>query len=282
MRRILWIAANTFTEALRQRFFAFLLLLGVALAASGSLLRVFDFGNSELKFSADFGFGGMFLFGSILSVVMTAQLFFSELDNRTALPLLARPVRRWEFFLGKFFGIWALLGVFVVALGAVLGGMLLMRYWDLAATAEAIRTANPKAPSPPPTPWFSVSGFALAGLLQWVRLGVVASVTLLVCSFARTFLYAVIVATMSVLVCQMQGIGRVAFTKADNAGWVRTLADVLGRVIPDLQLFDLGVPLALQPEGVPLGTLFSALGYGALYVPVLLLVAVWLFNDREI
>ena len=60
LKKIFWIARNTFTEAVRQKFFSFLLLLGAGLIAVSLGLTNFDFGNSELKFIADFGFGGVF------------------------------------------------------------------------------------------------------------------------------------------------------------------------------------------------------------------------------
>jgi hypothetical protein len=44
---------------------------------------------------------------------------FSEMENRTALTLLARPLRRWEFLAGKLLGVWALLAVLVAALVGV-------------------------------------------------------------------------------------------------------------------------------------------------------------------
>jgi ABC-type transport system involved in multi-copper enzyme maturation permease subunit len=271
--RVRTLARNTFTEAIRQRFFGFLVLLGAALAVAGALLRTFNFGNSELKFTADFGFGAIFLFGSILAVVMTAQLFFSEIENRTALTLLARPVRRWEFFAGKFFGMWALLGVFVVVLAAILGFLLQMRAWELAAQTAA--EAQP--------PWFDASGFALFALLQWLRLGVVAALTLLVCSFAQTFLYAVVVATLAVLVCQLRGVIETLpdATRGESV-WLRQAVAAICRLIPDLQMFDLGVPLALDPKGVPAAVSAAALGYGSLYVLLLLALAIWLFWDREV
>jgi ABC-type transport system involved in multi-copper enzyme maturation permease subunit len=273
LRRLFALSANTFTEASRQRFFAFLVLLGMAVAVSGAFLRAFNFGNSELKFTADFGFGCVFFFGSILAVVMPAQLFFSELDNRTALPLLARPVRRWEFVAGKFLGAWALLGVFCALLFGVLGALLFLRSRELAQ--EALLAGGE-------APWFSMGGLALFALLQWLRLGVVAALTLLVCGFARSFLYTVVVSFLALLVCQLQGAGRAAFAKGAGTPWARALTDGLGRLLPDLQLFDLGVPLVLQPEGAPAGAVTSAAAYGGLYELALLALAAWLFLDREI
>lgn len=273
LQRVASLATNTFTEALRQRFFAFLMLLGVMLALSGMLLRTFNFGTSELKFLADFGFGGVFLFGSILAVVMTVQLFFSELDNRTALTLLARPVRRWEFFLGKFLGIQVLLGVFIAVLLGVLGILLAVRSWELGR--EALRLGAPM-------PWFSTWGLFVFGVLQCLRLAIVSAMTLFVCSFARTFLYAVIVSAMAVLACQLQGIGDAALVQNDSGTLLHFIVENCGRVIPDLQAFDLGAPLVLQPEGVPVAVVLGAMGYALLYIPALLLLGVWLFRDREI
>ena len=102
--RTVAIAANTFLEAVRQKFFNALLLLAIALVASARFFQQFDFGAGELKFIADFGFGALFVFGAVLSVFMTAQLFFNELENRTVQTLLAKPLHRIEFLVGKWLG----------------------------------------------------------------------------------------------------------------------------------------------------------------------------------
>ncbi|MFM1748958.1 MAG: hypothetical protein RLZZ188_2624, partial [Verrucomicrobiota bacterium] len=79
------IARNTLREAARQRLFQFLLLLALALVLGARWLRDFNFGAPELKFLADCGFGAMAFLGSALTIAATAQLFFSEIENRTAL-----------------------------------------------------------------------------------------------------------------------------------------------------------------------------------------------------
>ncbi|NBV52258.1 MAG: ABC transporter permease [Verrucomicrobia bacterium] len=178
LRRTLWISRVTFLEAVRQRFFAFLLLLGAAMVLSSVSLRVFDFGHGELKFIADFGFGGMFFFGSVLAVVMTAQLFFSEIDNKTALTLLAKPLSRAEFLLGKFCGAWAVLGVFIVVLAGLQGIVLWAREQELIALAEQ----SGKLPAT-----FSVGGLGQLILMQWLRLGVVIAIVLAISALARTY-----------------------------------------------------------------------------------------------
>ncbi|MDR1818006.1 MAG: ABC transporter permease [Puniceicoccales bacterium] len=277
-RRVRHIAGNTFREASRQKFFAFVVVLASALALSGLFLRVFSFGMSELRFVADFGFGGIFLFGSILGIVMTAQLFFAELDNRTVLTLLARPVRRWEFIAGKFFGMWLLLGVFVAATGGVLAALLQTRSLELASLA---------AETGAPAPWFSAGGLGVFLVLQWVRLGVVAALTLFVCAFARSFLYAVVVSALAVLVCQLRGFGALATTSTGGATGdapslpLRLAGNALV-LVPDLQVFDLGVPLALEPAGVAGEVLRSAALSGLVFTAAPLALAAWIFSDREV
>ena len=103
--RVRLIAAVTLREALRQKLVAVLALIAVGLVAGVRALRDFNFGASELKFIADFGDGAIAGFGAVLTVTLTAQLFFSEIENRTALTLLAKPVWRTEFLMGKFLGV---------------------------------------------------------------------------------------------------------------------------------------------------------------------------------
>jgi len=167
LTRASWIARITFLEAIRQRFFAFLLVLSAAMVVSSVSFRFMDFGHSELKFVADFAFGGMFLFGSVLALVMTAQLFFAEIDNRTALTLLAKPLSRTEFLLGKFLGTWAVLGVFVFSLAFLQGIILWSRTQELIVLAAETGRVAPDFTSvaSPPSP--CCSGSASASSPRW-------------------------------------------------------------------------------------------------------------------
>lgn len=273
LKKIFWLARNAFTEAVRQKFFSFLLLLGVGLMCVSLSMTSFDFGNSELKFIADFGFGGIFLFGSVLAVAMSVQLFFTEIENRTALTLLAKPVRRIEFILGKFFGIWLLLGVFVVVMCAALAAVLAFRAGTVAEIAAARGL---------PEPFLSFDGLAVFGALQWFRLGIVAAMTIAVSSFAQTHLYAVVVSFCALLVGQLQYVFR-DFAGDEKAGTLlRGVAGTVSNLIPNLQLFNVGEPLVLEADGLSASALGCAFGYGALWIAVFTAIAAVFFRFREI
>ena len=79
LSRTLVIASNTFREAVRMKLFLAKTGLAICALASSFLFREFNFGSSELKFIADFGFGGMTVFGSALAIIVTAQLFLGEI-----------------------------------------------------------------------------------------------------------------------------------------------------------------------------------------------------------
>lgn len=273
LKKIFWLARNAFTEAVRQKFFSFLLLLGAGLTLLSLSLTNFDFGDSELKFIADFGFGGVFLFGSVLAVVMTVQLFFTEIDNRTALTLLAKPVRRGEFIFGKFLGIWLLLGVFAALMCGVLALVLALRAGTVAEAAAARGL---------PAPFLSFGGIAVFAALQWIRLGIVAALTMAVSSFAQTHLYAVIVSFCAVLVCQLQYVFSDFADDAKAGVFARGAAASAAKLIPNLQIFNVGELLVLDPVGLSSTALWSAVGAGALWIAVFLAISALFFRFREI
>jgi ABC-type transport system involved in multi-copper enzyme maturation permease subunit len=269
-----WIARITFLEAIRQRFFAFLLVLSAAMVVSSVSFRFMDFGHSELKFVADFAFGGMFLFGSVLALVMTAQLFFAEIDSRTALTLLAKPLSRTEFLLGKFIGIWAVLGVFVFSL-AFLQGIIL---WSRAQELIVLATENGRV-----APEFSSGGLATFALLQWFRLGVVAAMVLMVSAVARTFLFAVVVGAMTIVAGQLQWLAQEALLKPSEAGALtKGLLWLSSRVIPNLQQFNIGDTLVLDPKALPAEAIGPVVLSGAFYLVAFLALASLAFRRREI
>ena len=273
LRRTLWISRVTFLEAVRQRFFAFLLVLGAAMVLSSVSLRVFDFGHGELKFIADFGFGGMFFFGSVLAVVMTAQLFFGEIENRTALTLLAKPLSRAEFLLGKFFGAWAVLGVFVVVLAGLQGVVLWAREQELIAVAE-------QAGRIPAT--FSLGGLCQLVLLQWLRLGVVIAIVLAISALARTFLFAVVVGSLAVVAGQLQWIAQDALLRPTDSAAYAAFLWVSTRLIPNLQQFNLADSLVLGSSAVEEGALLAVGFSGLAYLVAYLTAGALLFRRREI
>lgn len=269
--RVYIIAANTFTEAVRQKVFYFLLLIAVGMVASSSFFRDFNFGSNELKFIADFGVGATVFFGSILAIVATAQLFFAEIENRTALTILAKPVFRSEFIFGKVMGVAAVLGVFCLLMAALMSAVL---YHRESVIMEIVPEQFEKGRL------MHYGDIWLFAVAQWAKFCVLISITVLIASFSNTNLFTAAVSFFVLIICHLQYLARDA--------WERTtlmLAQagvfLLGVLFPNFQIFNFGDQVA---QSTPLDPLRVAqvCGYGVLYVLVFNALAVYSFRHREI
>ena len=119
MMAIRVIAANTFREALRDRILYLFLGFAVLLLASSKLFGILTVGEQE-KIIKDMGLAGIQFFTMLIAVMMSVILISREIDSRTVYYTLAKPVRRWQFLLGKYFGLLATVLVNLALMTAVL------------------------------------------------------------------------------------------------------------------------------------------------------------------
>lgn len=272
--RIRLIAGTTFLEAVRQKFFNSLLLISIALVGSSTFFQQFDFGTGELKFITDFGFGALFFFGSILSITATTQLFFNEIENRTALTILAKPVHKLEFLAGKFLGAHLLMLCFTLIITLVLCAILYWRETILLDRLSSDVTLNGS--------FIRYGDVFLFGFLQWMKFGILAAITLFVASFSNTNLYTIVVSFFVLIICQLQYIARDAYSGME-AGWERLLVFGLGLIFPNFQLFNVGDQLVFEVEqAMPVVTILQITAYGLIYTVAFILLSQVNFSRREI
>jgi ABC-type transport system involved in multi-copper enzyme maturation permease subunit len=172
LRRIRLLARHTVGEARHQRLVLLLGLTGAALVPGVRWLGDFNFGAAELKFIGDFGLGVVGFLGTLLAVLATAHLFFAEITSGAAQFVLTRPVRRWEYVAGNFAGIVAVLTLFVLGMAVILAGLIAVRGAQLGAAAGPLPV------------------FLQACALQWMKIILVAAMTLFICTYAGSVLFA--------------------------------------------------------------------------------------------
>ena len=124
MNRVYHIALNTFREAVRDRVLYNLVAFAVLMCGTAILVGQISFGIEKLVV-INLGLTAVSLFGVVISIFIGIGLVSKEIEKRTLYTLLSRPVRRWEFVVGKFLGLVGTLFVntFFMAIG-VLGAML--------------------------------------------------------------------------------------------------------------------------------------------------------------
>jgi ABC-type transport system involved in multi-copper enzyme maturation permease subunit len=251
LRRVRIVAMHTLSEALRLRLAHLLVAAGTGLVLLALGLREFNFGAAELKFIADFGLGAIGLSGTVLAALATAQLYFDDLASGVAASVLARAVRRSEYLCGRLAGIAALLAIFVAALAIVLGVIIAVREAQLGATLAPLAV------------------FLQACAFVWLKVTLVAAMTLLVSSYAGSSLFASCAGLMLAVIAHLR-----PFT--NTSGWMGFL-----RLWPNLALFDVGALLDAG-HGLSPAALLGLLGYWAVFMSLLLGLASYVFKHREI
>ena len=116
--RIAHIASNTFREAVRDRVLYNLIAFAVLLSGAAILVGQISIEIEKLVV-INLGLTTVSLFGLVIAIFIGIGLVSKEIEKRTLYTLLCRPVRRWEFIVGKFLGLAGTLAVntFFMAIG---------------------------------------------------------------------------------------------------------------------------------------------------------------------
>ena len=117
MNRVLNVAHNTFREAVRDRVLYNLVLFALLMIASAVLAGQISM-DIETVVMVSLGLSAISLIGLLIAVSTGVGLVSKEIDKRTLHALLAKPLRRWEFLLGKFLGLVLTLAVNTAAMAA--------------------------------------------------------------------------------------------------------------------------------------------------------------------
>ncbi len=102
--RIRHIASNTFREAVRDRVLYNLVAFAVLMSGAAILVGQISIGIERLVV-VNLGLSAVSLFGVVIAILVGIGLVSKEIDRKTLYTVLSRPVRRWEFIVGKFFGL---------------------------------------------------------------------------------------------------------------------------------------------------------------------------------
>src|SRR5262249_39652615 len=113
LRRIWAVGILTSSEGLRQPAFFILFLAGTAMTACSPRFAPFSL-NENAKMVVDLGLSTTVAFSSLLALLTASPTVTDAIEGRTALTMLAKPLRREEFILGKFIGVATVAAAFCV------------------------------------------------------------------------------------------------------------------------------------------------------------------------
>ena len=126
MKRILNVAYYTFLEMVRNKVLFILFFFALFIFGLGIVITQMTIGDN-LTIISDVGLATIEIFLTVLSIFLGISLVQKELSQKTLFPLMARPLSRAEYILGKFFGMMLLI-VVAIAIMCVIFTALLFFY----------------------------------------------------------------------------------------------------------------------------------------------------------
>lgn len=281
-RRVRALAYNTLLELVRLKVFYFMLLFALLLIGSSLYLVRLTF-QEQFQVLKDISLGSMSLFSWLLAVLTTATLLPKDLEDRTLYTILAKPVPRFEYLLGKLLGV---LSVLAIAILLMTGFFLIILYSR--EQTVLYETAHTLPPDQVPEALAQIRNSTFnanltAGIVAiFVKAALCASLTLFLSSFSTSWIFTVMMSMMIYVIGHLQGIARDQWTQEQVPSLLTKLfLMVVALLMPDLQIFSLVDDIAAG-TAVPLLLFWKMFGLGMVYTVFYLLAGYYMFSRREL
>ncbi len=305
--RIYAIALNTYREAVRDKILFGVLVLAAAVLALTLALGELSL-DQQMRVVTDLGLASISLFSVVIAIFLGSSLLYKEIERKTLYVILPKPIARFEFLLGKYFGIVATSGVFVAIMGALLllvtaiqAGASTVLIVSVAVAlglvlAVAFLLSRDRTLVVPlwsltalvATAWLcstvEVELFRLLAsfVLNLGEVLILAAVALLFSSFSTPFLTGAF--TFGVWLVGRAAHDMVAMKTRVLSPAMKTLLRWLAEVVPNFNLFVPGRSTLISKSvelGNPLTYVLTSMGYAALYATVTLVIAALIFRRRD-
>lgn len=305
--RIYAIALNTYREAVRDR-----VLFGVLVLAAGVLALTLALGelslDQQMRVVTDIGMASISLFSVLVAIFLGSSLLYKEIERKTLYVILPKPIARFEFLLGKYFGIVATCAVFIAIMGALqlwvtciqagasitlvitipivlFAGLavgvlvskdrtLVVPIWSLVALGASAWLAS--------TVHLELFRLLASLVLSLGEVLILTAVALLFSSFSTPFLTGAF--TFGVWLVGRSAHDMVAMKTRVLSPAMKTLLSWLAEVIPNFDLFVPGrttLVTKTSEYGQPLLYVATSMGYAVLYAAATLTVAALIFRRRD-
>ena len=117
MKATLWIAVNVFRESVSDKVLYNLVVFAILMMGASYLIGQLTAGQ-DIKIIKDLGLAAIGVFGLFIAVFIGIQLVSKEVERRSIYSMMAKPIRRPQLVLGKYFGLVLTLAVNVAVMVA--------------------------------------------------------------------------------------------------------------------------------------------------------------------
>jgi len=269
MRRIFALAMITFKEGIRNRsLFGIgllaLFLFGLNITVAGFFMR--DIG----KVTVDMNLGALNFAGLLLVLFVGVNLMAKDIDRKTIHLVLSKPISRAQYIWGKYLGIQFFVSV----------SLLLLLFLSCLTVALLLNLY------PAYFIGFSWSNFIIACFFILVKFSLLTAIVIFFSSITSSSLITLIF-SLSSYVAGITIEEVVFYLRSEFAAQEKIISESLqifintvSYFVPNFSVFDFTLEAA---HGLAISgqRIFLSLGYGLIYVTILLILASYIFSRRE-
>jgi ABC-type transport system involved in multi-copper enzyme maturation permease subunit len=268
--RLSAIALAAYKNEVSQPLFAIFMVVGLVALFAFIWIPFYTFGE-DIKVLKDSGLTTVLVLGIVQAVWAASNSVSEEIEGKTALTVLSKPIGRRSFIIGKFLGIMWSVAILFVVLGALL--LLVTAYKPIYDARESVTSD---------ATW------------QVCHMEMTYVVPGLVLAFIETAMLAAISVAIStrlpmlanfVICFAIYALGHLTPLIVDSSIGQFVVVQFLGQLIavvfPTLDHFSLQAAIA-GGQSVPLAYLGATFLYGMIYCFIALLLALFLFEDRDL
>jgi ABC-type transport system involved in multi-copper enzyme maturation permease subunit len=246
------VAAVTLRELLRRKVQVNLLVFGTLLVVSSYVMSLLTLGFMR-RILADFGLSAMELAGTLLAIFLGASVIAGDVEKRVVYPILAKPVSRTQYVVGRWLGLSSALVLNLAVMSLALAAVLVVE-------ARSVST---------------IDGVFLAAIgMMALQLVVIGAVAVLFSCFTSTTLAAIFTTSLAVaghLTNEMRNMWQ---------GQGESLGKVIWYLVPNLSALTLNEAVVYQRSPPP--ATWMAAVYAVLYAATALALAAAIFERRDL
>lgn len=250
------LAQHTIKELLRKKDFYFLIILFLGSAAFFYSETFFGI-NDISRYLKDIGLSLVSLFSMIITITFTAKQIPAEIESKTIYPLLAKPVSRTQFILGKFVGslfislisftaFYGLYLCFIFSKGEATSLILLSQYYILSILLLSL-----------------LAGFSLLFSLFFT---ISANISLVFLLYFFMFWY-------------NESLKKLIILANDKLIYIYNL---LYYILPHFEFYDIRIRLIHLWEPLPIGVMTSIAIYTVIYTALIIRLTIIIFKRKNL
>ena len=256
VQRVWVIAQNVFREVIRDRILYLIGFFAVILIVISLLLPQIS-ANTQDKILLDVGMAGIAIAGLVTAVFVGTGLVNKEIEKRTVFVLIAKPISRVEFIVGKHLGLTAVLAVLIIAMTMIYFGVLSFHQVS-----------------------YPVGSLAIASFYTLLELSLVTAIAILFGVFTSSLLSTIL--TFAMYIMGHLSPDLVELAKLAKNPSLEQLTENMYLVLPDLSRLNLRNAAVYGSELMPEPTeLLSSGVYAIAYIVLLLTIANLIFSRRQ-